>query len=54
MIGAFVHRKVISDGNLGGGISVGCVLILKQVGNILKCMNLSFPCNETFLGNPIS
>uniref|UniRef100_A0A6V7QVN7 Homologous recombination OB-fold protein OB-fold domain-containing protein n=1 Tax=Ananas comosus var. bracteatus TaxID=296719 RepID=A0A6V7QVN7_ANACO len=31
MIGAFVHRKVISDGNLGGGISVGCVLILKQV-----------------------
>lgn len=54
MIGAFVHRKVILDGNLGGGISVGCVLILKQVGHILKCTNPSFPCNETFLGNPIS
>ncbi|KAJ0972085.1 hypothetical protein J5N97_020044 [Dioscorea zingiberensis] len=31
VIGASVHRGVIVDGNLGGDISVGCVLILKQV-----------------------
>ncbi|CAA7400352.1 unnamed protein product [Spirodela intermedia] len=30
-IGASVHRKVLTDGNLGGDLSVGCVVILKQV-----------------------
>ncbi|CAA6662403.1 unnamed protein product [Spirodela intermedia] len=30
-IGASVHRKVLTDGNLGGDLSVGSVVILKQV-----------------------
>ncbi|KAJ6837410.1 uncharacterized protein M6B38_120695 [Iris pallida] len=30
-IGASVNRKVLLEGNLGGDVSVGCVLILKQV-----------------------
>lgn len=30
-IGASVHKKVISDGNLGNGISVGSVIVLKEV-----------------------
>ncbi|XP_038989144.1 uncharacterized protein LOC103722211 isoform X2 [Phoenix dactylifera] len=30
-IGASVHRKVLTESNLGGDISVGCVLILEQV-----------------------
>ncbi|MQL72743.1 hypothetical protein Taro_005147, partial [Colocasia esculenta] len=33
-IGASVHRKVLTEGNLGGDLSVGCVLILKQVSRL--------------------
>ncbi|ONK73247.1 uncharacterized protein A4U43_C04F28920 [Asparagus officinalis] len=31
IIGASIHRNVLLESNLGGDISVGCVLILKQV-----------------------
>ena len=31
MVGASIHRNALMDSNLGGDVSVGCVLILKQV-----------------------
>ncbi|KAG6496490.1 uncharacterized protein LOC121990404 [Zingiber officinale] len=44
-IGAFVHHGVLSDCNLGGDISVGCVLILKQV--VVFCPAHSIHLNVT-------
>jgi hypothetical protein len=31
MIGASLHRKVLSEGNVGHDIAVGCVIVLTKV-----------------------